>query len=93
MLEQGYNVDENALDRKMRNMKNSYRTIKDNNKKAALEEAACIGSMALAVVRFSFWQWHRIHICWIRCYEHDKVMFEECNIDYMRENSMRRETI
>jgi len=54
MLEQGYNVDENALDRKMRNMKNSYRTIKDNNKKAALEEAACIGSMALAVVRFSF---------------------------------------
>jgi len=35
MSEQGYNVDEDALDRKMCNMKKSYRTIKDNNKKSS----------------------------------------------------------
>lgn len=35
MLEQGYNVNEDILDRKMRNMKKSYRTIKDNNKKSS----------------------------------------------------------
>ncbi|CAL1678838.1 unnamed protein product [Lasius platythorax] len=35
MSEQGYNVNEDAVDRKMRNMKKSYRTIKDNNKKSS----------------------------------------------------------
>ncbi|XP_011859381.1 PREDICTED: uncharacterized protein LOC105556880 [Vollenhovia emeryi] len=35
MLEQGYNVNEDILDRKMRNMKKTYRTIKDNNKKSS----------------------------------------------------------
>jgi len=35
MSKQGYNVNEDILDRKMRNMKKSYRTIKDNNKKSS----------------------------------------------------------
>lgn len=35
MTEKGYNVSEDVLDRKMRNMKKSYRTIKDNNKKSS----------------------------------------------------------
>lgn len=29
----GYNVDEDILDRKLRNMKKTYKTIKDNNSK------------------------------------------------------------
>ncbi|XP_018405525.1 PREDICTED: uncharacterized protein LOC108781907 [Cyphomyrmex costatus] len=35
MSNKGYNVDEDTLDRKMRNMKKTYRTIKDNNKKSS----------------------------------------------------------
>jgi len=31
----GYNVDESILDRKMRNLKQSYKNIKDNNKKTS----------------------------------------------------------
>lgn len=33
MKSQGYNVNADTLDRKIRNMKNTYRTILDNNKK------------------------------------------------------------
>ncbi|XP_018307723.1 uncharacterized protein [Mycetomoellerius zeteki] len=35
MSNEGYNVDEDTLDRKMRNLKKTYRTIKDNNKKSS----------------------------------------------------------
>ncbi|EFN69923.1 hypothetical protein EAG_00764, partial [Camponotus floridanus] len=34
LKEHGYNVSEDILDRKMRNMKRSYKTIKENNKKS-----------------------------------------------------------
>ncbi|KYN19765.1 hypothetical protein ALC57_07918, partial [Trachymyrmex cornetzi] len=35
MSNKGYNVDEDTVDRKMRNLKKTYRTIKDNNKKSS----------------------------------------------------------
>lgn len=34
-VQKGYNVTEDQLDRKIRNMKKTYRTIKDNNKKTS----------------------------------------------------------
>ena len=49
-----YNVDEDTLDIKMRNLKKIYRTIKDNNKKniVVLGDATYIGNIMIFLKRY-----------------------------------------
>ncbi|XP_018357075.1 PREDICTED: uncharacterized protein LOC108757167 [Trachymyrmex septentrionalis] len=49
-----YNVDEDTLDIKMRNLKKIYRTIKDNNKKSivVLGDATYIGNIMIFLKRY-----------------------------------------
>lgn len=48
-----YNVNEDILDRKMRNLKQSFKNIKDNNKKQVLEEEELVGNGMILWEKFS----------------------------------------